>query len=180
LNVPELSGKTLILVDNSSSMDTAFSHKGTITFRETAGLFGAALALRAEDADLYAYESTHYKIDFTKATPVLELAKKATAYTGGTNTMGTLVDTLKGHDRVVILTDEQTWNSRSFYNQSPIEAERAVEKLTLPIYTFNLAGYDKGHLPSGKKNRYTFGGLTDAGFKTIDLLERGEDQNWPF
>ena len=51
---------------------------------------------------------------------------------------------------------------------------------TTPIYIFNVAGYRAGTMPSGRKNRYTFGGLTDAAFTAIELLEKGNDQSWPF
>ena len=39
-----------------------------------------------------------------------------------------------------------------------------------PVYTFNLAGYQAAHLPSGG-NRFTFGGLTDNAFSAIEQLE---------
>ena len=52
--------------------------------------------------------------------------------------------------------------------------------MKVPIFTFNLAGYRAGHMPSGGDNRYTFGGLTDQGFLAIELLERGVNAAWPF
>ena len=48
------------------------------------------------------------------------------------------------------------------------------------LYTFNVAGYRVGHGPSGRKGWYTFGGLTDQAFTAIALLEKGNDQTWPF
>jgi hypothetical protein len=183
-NVPSHTGKTLVLVDNSGSMGGTFSNRGTVTQREIAGLFGAAVALRAEKADLYAYDDTAYPVKFSRSEPVLKVAKNATTHSGGTNTMGVLADTFKDHDRVLILTDEQTWHSSRYsygYDRAREQtAEQKVKEIKVPIYTFNLAGYQQGHLQSGADNRYTFGGLTDAGFKMIELLERGENADWPF
>ncbi len=50
----------------------------------------------------------------------------------------------------------------------------------VPVYSWNLAGYRFGHGPSGVGNRHTFGGLTDAGFGMIPLLEAGRAGAWPF
>lgn len=174
-NVPSLKGRTLILVDNSGSMSTTQSGKSALTFAETAGLFGAAVALRAEKADLYRYGTSHEKVNFTPATPVLELARKFKADLGGTNTFQTLDQTYSNHDRVIILTDEQAnpYGGWGF-------ARKPASTITKPVFTFNLAGYKVAQLPSGAEGRYTFGGLTDAGFRLIDLIERGQNEDWPF
>lgn len=189
-NVPSLPGRTLILVDNSGSMGTGFSNRGTTTSREIAALFGAAVALRAENADLFAYESNSHKIDFHKSEPVLALAKKASAYDGGTETFKVLAQNYDNHDRVIILTDEQAfawgqatgyqWGRSTGFQNPGADAKSKVESIKAPIYTFNLVGYKQGHLPSGSGNRYTFGGLTDTGFRLISLIEAGENEVWPF
>ncbi|GAA2115033.1 hypothetical protein GCM10009759_59790 [Kitasatospora saccharophila] len=44
----------------------------------------------------------------------------------------------------------------------------------------NLAGYRTGPAPSGTGNRHTFGGLTDAAFRLVPLLEAGQDAGWPW
>jgi hypothetical protein len=51
---------------------------------------------------------------------------------------------------------------------------------SVPLYTWNLAGYRYGHGPSGSSNRHTFGGLSDQAFGMIPLLEAGKTANWPF
>jgi hypothetical protein len=167
-NIPVLRGRTLVMVDNSGSMGGTFSQKGTVQFRETAALFGAAVALRAEKADLIAYDTSARNVAYSKTDPLLKVAKAATYNGGGTATMQMLAAHYSGHDRVVILTDEQA------------NPSAGVANIKCPIYTFNLAGYRVGQLPSGAENRYAFGGLTDAGFKMIDLLERGKNADWPF
>lgn len=37
-----------------------------------------------------------------------------------------------------------------------------------------------GHGESGVRNRHTFGGLTDAAFRMIPLLEAGRNAAWPW
>ena len=93
---------------------------------------------------------------------------------GGTNTAQAGRRHFRGHDRVVIVTDEQAW--AGWHGADPT----AQVPAEVPVYTFNLAGYRYGHGPSGTANRHTFGGLTDAGFAAIPLLEAGRDAHWPF
>ncbi len=93
---------------------------------------------------------------------------------GGTNTAEAVRRHYRGHDRVVIVTDEQAWFDAR--GSDPTQAVPA----NVPVYTWNLAGYRYGHGPSGVGLRHTFGGLTDAGFGMIPLLEAGRDADWPF
>ena len=89
---------------------------------------------------------------------------------GGTDTVDAVRRHFAGHDRVVILTDEQAARG---------DVDTALPA-RVPLFTWNLAGYRHGHAPSGTRNRYTFGGLTDVGFRLIPLLEAGRDAHWPF
>ena len=167
-NVPALTGRTLILVDISGSMDYPIGNRNTTPRLTVASIFGAALALRAEKADVVAFESGSWPVPFRKEGSVLRLTEAITnAHShGGTNTWQAFMAHYANHDRTIILTDEQ-----AFPGLPPT--------VTAPIYTFNVAGYKTAHLPSGER-RYTFGGLTDAAFTAIELLERGADQKWPF
>jgi len=173
-NVPSLPGKTLILVDVSSSMSDGMSGRSKLRRAEAAAIFGAALAVRAENADLVAFNDRSWVVNHRSGGSVLRLTQEiVNAIGGGTQTFGAVQTHLRpDHDRVVLLTDEQAFG---WYGQSPetLFGDR-------PTYTFNLAGYKVGHLSSGKANRHTFGGLSDAAFTAVALLERGSDAGWPF
>ena len=93
---------------------------------------------------------------------------------GGTNTADAVRRHYRGHDRVLIVTDEQAW--AGWQGADPTVAVPS----DVPVYTWNLAGYRFGHGPSGAGLRHTFGGLTDAGFGMIPLLEAGQAGHWPF
>jgi hypothetical protein len=47
---------------------------------------------------------------------------------------------------------------------------------TTPLYTWNLADTGTGTL----RPAATVGGLTDAGFRLIQLIEAGRDGTWPW
>lgn len=107
----------------------------------------------------------------TTGAPAIERWKADGFFVGaGTDTAGAVRRHYAGHDRVVIVTDEQAGSIADVSSAMP--ANR-------PMYTWNLAGYQRGHAPSGG-NRWTFGGLTDAGFRMLPLLESGRDGDWPF
>ena len=169
-NVPVLSGRTLVLVDTSGSMADHFSDKGKAQRWETAALFGAALALRAESADLVSFQSDTRIYRTHKGDSVLRTVDAIGKHVGGgTNTFQAIAQHYSGQDRIVILTDEQAHP----YGLDP------TSTIAAPIYTFNLAGYRAGHMASAR-NRHTFGGLSDKAFVALSLLERGGAADWPF
>ena len=49
-----------------------------------------------------------------------------------------------------------------------------------PLYGFNLGGYRHTAFDAGVPNRIEFGGLTDATFRMIPLIEAGYKADWPF
>lgn len=78
VNVPSLPGKTLIMVDVSGSMFyDGLSERSTVKRAEIAALFGSALAIRAEHADLVPYSNSIGHVDGLEAnTAVLHLTSK--------------------------------------------------------------------------------------------------------
>ncbi|MGV9689122.1 TROVE domain-containing protein [Streptomyces sp. NPDC003444] len=171
-NVPALPGRTLILVDRSDSMfwDTV-SERSKLTRADAAAVFGAALALRAEGADLVEFGWNSKEVPFTRGEPVLGILDRFHRL-GGTYTGKAVRTHYRGHDRVLIVTDEQTAYHEPGDPAGAVPAE-------VPFYTWNLAGYRPAHGPTGP-HRHTFGGLTDAAFRMVGLIEAGRDGAWPW
>ncbi|MET9429683.1 TROVE domain-containing protein [Streptomyces sp. NPDC003036] len=171
-NVPALPGRTLILVDRSDSMfwDTV-SERSKLTRADAAAVFGAALAMRAEQADLVEFGWGSAAVPFEPGEPVLEVLKRFRSM-GGTYTAKAVRKHYRQHDRVLIVTDEQT---AAYDPGGPTEAVPAG----IPVYTWNLAGYRPAHGPTGP-HRHTFGGLTDAAFRMVGLIEAGREAAWPW
>lgn len=167
-NVPALKGRTLVLVDRSGSMFGRPSENTQLNFADTAALFGTALAVRSEDATLVQFGSTSKAVDFKKSSSILNLVDSF-GNLGGTSTAQAVRQHFNGHDRVVIITDEQS------YGEGPLSV--------LPKHTkgfvWNLVGYRAGS-GAASQNRVYMGGLSDQSFKTIPLLEAGQDQKWPW
>lgn len=184
-NIPTLPGRTLVMVDTSGSMDCAFSEHSEMKRWDAAALFGIALGLRNEHVDVVSF-SNHGKVfGVRKGADVLgELARwgrQGYNLNGGTNTFGVLQAAYRNHDRVIILTDEQVnMGSYSYsYGYGRVPTLDQIVPADKHVFTFNLAGYAQGHGPTSAF-RHSFGGLTDACFPMIDMIERAQAGRWPW
>ncbi|MFD8634667.1 TROVE domain-containing protein [Streptomyces sp. NPDC059656] len=171
-NVPSLPGRTLILVDRSDSMfwDTV-SERSKLTRADAAAVFGTALAMRAEQADLVEFGWGSRTVPFERGEPVLDVLKRFHSL-GGTETTTAVRKHYREHDRILIVTDEQAATNRRDRPADPIPAD-------VPVYTWNLAGYRPAHGPAGP-HRHTFGGLTDAAFRMVGFVEARHGATWPW
>ncbi|MEU6178162.1 TROVE domain-containing protein [Streptomyces coeruleorubidus] len=172
-NVPALPGRTLVLVDRSGSMSwSRLSDRSELNRADAAAIFGTALALRAERADMVEFGSTSDRVKFRRGESVLKILDRF-GDLGGTDTTEAVRRHYRKHDRVLIVTDEQYTHH---HRGDPTEQVPA----DVPVYTWNLAGYRAGHGPSGTANRHVFGGLSDAAFRMVPLIEASRDADWPW
>jgi hypothetical protein len=179
-NVPAFGGRTLILVDTSASMSSrAISARSTVTPVQAAALFGVTLAARGEQVDLYGFADGVFGHPLGKGASVLRevdrFCKRIGEVGHGTQIAESVRRTYKGHDRVVILSDMQTMGG-GYYAGGVTKSAPA----NVPMYGFNLLGYKRGAMPTGSGNRHEFGGMSDATFRLLPLLEAGKSASWPF
>lgn len=168
-HVPALPGRTLVLVDRPDSMfwDTV-SERSTLNRADAAAVFGTALAPRAEQADLVEFGWRSVPVPYAPGEPVLDVLKRFHTL-GGTDTTKAVRTHYRDHDRVLVVTEEQ---SAPYGPGGPGPVPREV-----PVLTWNLAGYRPAHSPTGP-SRHTSGGLTDAAFRVIGLVESGRKAAW--
>lgn len=178
-NIVGFEGNTLILVDTSGSMGGGgyygVSGRSSIAPVEIGALFGAALYKRSVQAggnvNLVAYATTSQEVKPSKSTGVLQMIdtirKKNTGY--GTEHWKAVSKHYAGHDRVVIFTDVQAHDSPN----------ATISKIPF-IHTFDLGGYGRAPLGTGRKNgRFSYGGFTDSTFRLMNVLEKSDGQ-WPW
>jgi len=187
-SVPRLPGRTLVLVDRSPSMFPGYFYstpnKSDIPLAEQAAVFGAAIASRAQDATLIEFGGTSRNVTVPRGGSVLRLIESF-GQLDGTDIPSAVRQHYAAHSRVVVVTDEQT---RPGYLPSNMGRyggmrETRIDDLIpahIPVYMWNMAGYRPGAAPSGGRNRHAFGGLSDAAFRMIPLLEAGDSATWPF
>jgi hypothetical protein len=187
-NVPELEGNTLILVDTSHSMTATFSQKSKVTGAEQAALFGAALAAKNGRAELVGFADGSFVHQVRRGQGVLNATNAFLARQGevgyGTQMTAAIQRHLAGtHDRLVIISDMQAFHPGSSYDSYGYgygsRANREVMDLVpadVPIYGFDVAGYEGSPIDAKRPNRYQFGGLTDHVFRMLRLIEDGVEQ----
>lgn len=184
--VPALGGRTLVLVDTSASMSArGMSARSKVTPVMAGALFGVVLAAKGERADLYGFADRVFRHKVRKGASVLREAAKFGERVGevghGTRIGEAVKATYARHDRVVIVTDMQTfgpgrpWASRLGYAPVTTAAPAYV-----PVYAFNMQGYKVTSIEAGAPNRYEMGGLTDATFRMLPWLEAGKNAGWPW
>lgn len=173
-NVPKLDGRTLVLIDTSASMtQTGYSAKSKMSPAKAAAVFGVVLGARC-GADVHGFADGVFRHDVPKGASVLKEVDRFVKRTGevghGTDIAGSLRRTWSGHDRVFLISDMQTMTG---------DVSSAVPS-NVALYGFNLGGYKVGAVDAGKTNRLEFGGLTDATFKMVPLVEAGRNAAWPW
>lgn len=183
-NVPRLDGDTLVLVDRSGSMWAKMSGHSDMTWADAAAVFGSAVALRAEKADLVQFGTSSRRIPFNRGMSLLTMIGRFGPM-GGTQLVEAVRSNLKPtHTRVVIITDEQVspgYLSSSWHWQNSEETKvNDVIPPDVKMYMWNFGGYKHGAAPAGGENRHCFGGLTDSAFRMMSMIESGMDGTWPW
>lgn len=192
-NITGFPGRSLVLIDTSGSMNSPFTTRTPGARRradaiqlmrwDAAALFGIALGRACANADVVSFSESYFGQAGRNGSLAFEPRRgenllaavnrfRSTCFiNGGTDTAAAVKRWYAGHDRVFCLTDEQA-------NHNPAGVYAAVPD-TVPVYTFNLAGYRYGHAAS-TVNRFTVGGLSDAGFGMITAIESYAAGRWPW
>lgn len=204
-NIPELTGRTLVLIDASGSMTQSYSKRSQLSAMQSAALLGLALAAKhGPDVEVHGFASGVFPFPLVKGASVLRqvetFCSRYNSVGVGTNGFGALKQTYRDHDRVLVLTDMQfaAFEGSSYHELLPGDRYRWSEpvkppetpsvrdftrhskKGDIPVYFFNTAGYAQVVSPLGQQNVHELGGVTDATFKMIRWIEECGGARWPF
>ncbi len=195
-NVPALTGRSLVLIDTSASMtSTGMSRRSKVSPLQAGALFGVALAIRGA-ADVYGFADGVFVHKVPAGGSLLrttsDLVKRAGEVGHGTRIAEAIARTFRPdrHDRVFIVSDMQTMEyvdgytrGSALYGAPQLAGSRGVAAplpASTPVYAFNLGGYANTSLDLSEPGRVEFGGLTDATFRMVPLIEAGRAAAWPF
>lgn len=180
-SLPRLSGDWAILVDTSGSMGAPFSRDGTLMRWDAAAVFGLAAARAAERARVWAFSNAALEFPLQPGENLLASVKRFHdgGYMLGRGTATQLAVqtarvTYPQATRFLVLTDEQA----NFYSYQG-DVFHSIRRSDV-AYTFNLAGYERGHAESGTRNRHVVGGLSDQAFQMLACLEDHAAGRWPW
>jgi len=169
-NVPELNGSILIAVDTSGSMSGDPIEKASI--------FAATLLKANKSADLILYDTRVQEASISGRGTVIDIANEIQRMARGGGTETSLVFTHcmlknKHYDRIIIISDNESWNERSW--GSNVQAEYAKYKQTGAdpfIYAIDIEGYGTKDVDGKKVFHLT--GWSDRLLDFIGQAEKGE------
>ncbi|MER6914902.1 TROVE domain-containing protein [Streptomyces sp. NPDC000594] len=182
--VPRLPGRTLVLVDRSASMWSLLGEGRRLTKADAASVFGIAVAMRAERADLVQFGSSSAVVRFRPGDSVLAVLERFVSM-GGTHAAEALRERYRGHDRVLVVTDEPAgrepcdtwWPGVPGPDTADPGGSGPSGRRAAPVYSWHLARRPPGARSPGP---HCFEGLTDDAFRMVPLLERAERGEWPW
>jgi len=172
-NVPDLAGKTLVVVDTSGSMmggGYGMGGRQTDAPIEIAATFAAALYKKL-GSDLMLFDTEARYINPNPADSLMTIRQNIIekAQGGGTDFHIIFKEASKAYDRIVILSDMQGWLE---YN-TPIEDFKAYRARTSSnpfVYSWDLTGHGTSQFP--EKKIFCLAGFSDKVFNTMALLEQ--------
>lgn len=177
-NIPVMNGKTVVLVDTSSSMRYLVSEKSKMSYVMAGTLAGVALAAAQGNAYLggFANAIKPFWHPVTQGAAVLRTAEAFARRIGedghGTEITAAVQWAYRSHPdvrRIVVFTDGQC---------STGGVGKSVPA-SVTIYGVNLAGYGQTALGSGS-NRHQLGGFGDSSFALMNAIEQAAAGKWPW
>lgn len=170
-NVPEFSGKTAILVDTSGSMGQTLSLKGSTKVIDVAALF-AAVFFKANDSIVVPFDYEAHKFTANPDDSLFSIANSLRADGGATNMSAGFNELKESYDRIIVLSDMQTWIDASYYGASCNSAYKKYARTYNPnckLYTIDLTG--NGTLQFPEENVACLGGFSEHIFEIMQKTE---------
>ena len=196
-NLPQLPGRTLLLVDTSDSMKDTVSEKSVIRRIDVSALFAFAAATRNNGrVDLVGWADGQFVFGLQ---PGISVLKGVTQFDQLCGTVGhgtRMLDAIatmfdpKRHDRIMIFTDMQTapylrggmtsdWSGGRYVQRRLPSIDQLVPN-TVPIIGVNAAGYAATVIDPSTPNRLEIGGFSDKLFTLAGAFTAGKEVTWPF
>jgi 60 kDa SS-A/Ro ribonucleoprotein len=162
-NVPKFEGDSVVILDVSGSMTSV---------AVIASIFAAVL-VKAWDADLVKFDDSASYIDnLNTKDSTMTLAGKLHYSGGGTNMPSAINALRKKYERIVILSDMQTWvNGQSVVG--PFNDYKRRFSAKPRVYSFDLQNY--GTMAFPQEDVYALAGFSDKVFDLMKHLE--QDRN---
>lgn len=175
---PKLSGKTLIVVDESGSMSCPISMNSCVSYFNVASILAALIVATGDDCDaeLFSYGVRHVLL--SKRNPILTNVELMGYADNGWTDMGApfkeLLDGDKDYDRIIVLSD----NEVNYYpNETTIQqyANEYRKKVghDVWVHAWDLAGYGTQQFIG--KHTNIMGGWSEKLIEIIPLVENGLD-----
>lgn len=177
--LPQLPGRTLVLVDTSGSMQRPVSARSGVRHVDIGALTGVALARRGCAVDLAGFADRVFTHRMDRGGSMLTAIGAFTSRIGevghGTRIIESLRASYRRHDQVIIVSDMQTFAPWAGGHATVSSAVPA----SVPVFGINTTGYAPAALNTAEPGRYEIGGFSDKVFTMLSLLTSRQPA-WPF
>ena len=179
-NLPTLQGQTLCSADNSGSMYSPLSERGSVKYVDVANLFQAMMVVKTPDVISSVFGRNFAVVSVNPRSDIVSNAERFKNKDVGHSTNGYLaIDHLIGGeikvDRIIMFTDCQLWNDDFYCDcsiQTSIERYRREINSDCWLHLIDLAGY--GTIPTLKTKRVNLmAGWSDKILPYIAMVEKG-------
>ena len=181
-NVPDIGGRTAVMVDCSGSMDYPLSKNSTVSYREISALFGAITT---------ACYPTSIVIPFAQRATlsqsngnILQQTKEVMGSPGNLGYATFIGEAFKvlgttKVDRIIMFSDMQCYNPGSLYSNQgqdvptalPLANYRRTVNPACKLYSVDLAGYGTAQVPTDDPQTALIAGWSERIFDLINAFE---------
>jgi hypothetical protein len=176
-NVPKFDGDTLVCIDTSGSM---YGGYGSMAAIKKASIFGVLLA-KSNNADIMIFDDNAEYLTLNLSDSTLTLARQVEQREGGGTNMSLPFQQAKGkYDRIIVLTDMQSWlhdaTGWGYSSQTPAKALDAYKARTGAdpfVYCWDIAGYGTSQFPRQKVMELA--GWSDKVFDIMKIAETDKE-----
>ena len=176
-NLPEISGTSFIVADNSGSMDNKISEKSKVTRENIANLMLAISHRICENSITGIFGNDFAIKNFSKRNGILNNAKSITngevgCATNAYLTIQYLIQNKIKVDRIILFSDMQCYDASG--NENIAEQFEKYQRLINPnvfLYSFDLAGYGTLQVPQDEPKACLIAGWSERVLEYIKLFE---------
>lgn len=185
-NIPDVPGKTAILIDVSYSMNSPISLKSAMTCADVSRSLGAVLAKKcgAENVAIYAFAERFQRVQYSDADSVMNIIDRVGRADVGQATYAYLplqdmTSKRDRFDRIIILSDMQCYTAQPDWWRNGGGAKLQEEILKYKsrvnrdifIHSVDLQGYGDSQVIPDDKNVQLVGGWSENIFNLIRTFE---------
>jgi len=182
-NLPRLTGRSFVTADNSGSMDSLLSNKGTVTHRDVANLLAAMAHAMCDNAIVSSFACRHQVLDVSRKDALLtNMTRIAQTDVGGSTnawlTVRHLRETKTRVDRIILLSDMQCYDSvgRGDSLAEEVRKYRSSVNPDVFVYSVDLAGHGTSQFPADDRRVALLAGWSDRLLEFIPLFEADGSQ----
>lgn len=181
-NIPGLDGRSLVVLDVSSSMEDRVSGNSSMTIKEVCACYAAAIYLANPGSDFIKFGTEAKFCKYNRLSNVFDIIREMQYNDGcgyGTNIVPVFLMLKKHYDRIFLFSDMQVMNDDGvLYHRRSMAAQDAMKEYfndygRTKIYSIDMGNYRTQIANPMQGDLTLLTGFSDKVFKFINRMESG-------